>query len=265
MPTQIAIFILVIAITIIFAAGAENDVKFSYSGETGPDKWGSLSPSYAACSNGKTQSPINIAQKDLVVNPELQPLTRGYNNVNGTLIDNVYNIELLFGNGVGAIIINGKNYNLEQLHWHSPSEHTIDGIRYEAELHLVHKSADPGVSVIAILYRFGNPDPFLSQIKGYLDNLAKEVSVGNKEARIPITLVSTEELKRETSTYYRYIGSLTTPPCTEKVIWTVLAEVREISKEQVAALKAPLDTPYKQNSRPVQPLNERHVELYANK
>ncbi|PIA59109.1 hypothetical protein AQUCO_00400159v1 [Aquilegia coerulea] len=233
------------------------DLKFRYTGVTGPDKWGTLSPSYSMCFNGKRQSPIEIVKKNTVFDQNLGPLIVGYNDASATLINNGFNVELRYENDVGDAIIAGKNYTLKQMHWHSPSEHTIDGVRYAAELHLVHQSVDGNIAVVAILYKYGAPDPLLSQIVDKFDQLT------NEGAHIPIKRVGTKAILQSNKKYFRYEGSLTTPPCSEIVIWNILEEVREISKEQVAALKTPLDESCKNNSRPTQPLNGRPVEVSA--
>ncbi|XP_026427834.1 alpha carbonic anhydrase 1, chloroplastic-like isoform X1 [Papaver somniferum] len=264
MVTGIAIFVLGLAVTLVLTSGsfAVEEPDFSYSGHKGPDKWATLDPSFAMCENGEAQSPVNIVKKTAVYNPKLEPLTRDYKDVNATLIDNIVNIQLLFGNGAGAINIGGKQYKLIQTHWHSPSEHTIDGIRYDVEQHMVHQSADGCFSVIAILYRFGIPDPLLNQLEGHLKKLRSEAEIGHPGSRFPVELIRAADLE-STNTYFRYIGSLTTPPCTEKVTWTILEKVREMSKQQVASLRAVMSKENKQNARPTQPLNGRTVELYV--
>ncbi|KAI3851942.1 hypothetical protein MKW98_019941 [Papaver atlanticum] len=266
MVTGIATFVLGLAVTLVLTsdsfAAVEEPPYFSYSGHKGPDKWATLDPSFAMCANGKAQSPVNIVKKTAVYNPKLEPLTRNYNDVNATLIDNIVNIQLLFGNGAGAKNIDGKQYNLLQTHWHSPSEHTIDGIRYDVELHMVHQSADGSFAVIAILYRFGSPDPLLTQLEGHLKKLRSEAEIGHSGSRFPVNLMRTADLE-STNTYFRYIGSLTTPPCTENVTWTILEEVREMSKEQVASLRSVMSKENKLNARPIQQLNGRIVELYV--
>ena len=73
-------------------------------------------------------------------------------------------MQLRFDAGGGNVIVGGKQYRLKQMHWHSPSEHTVDGQRFPVELHMVHASDDGNVTVVATLYRFGRPDPFLSQV-----------------------------------------------------------------------------------------------------
>ncbi|KAI3974762.1 hypothetical protein MKX01_037558 [Papaver californicum] len=266
MGTGIATFVLGLAVALVLTSGsfAAEEPDFSYSGDKGPDKWATLDPSFAMCANGKAQSPVNIVKKNAVYNPKPESLNRDYNDVNATLIDNIVNIQLLLGNGAGAINLGGKQYNLLQTHWHSPSEHTIDGIRYDAELHMVHKSADGSFYVIAILYHFGNPDPLLAQLEGHLKKLRSEAEIGHPGSRFPVELIQTSELE-STNTYFRYIGSLTTPPCTEKVTWTILEQVREMSKEQVASLRAAMSNENKLNARPTEQLNGRIVELYVQK
>ncbi|KAF6171928.1 hypothetical protein GIB67_011825 [Kingdonia uniflora] len=251
-----------VAILFSLSLAEGHGVKFSYKGVRGPENWGSLSPSFSMCSHGKSQSPINIVTKEAAYNAKLENLARDYCSSNATLINNGFNIGLLYHDGVGTAFIDGKNYSLKQTHWHSPSEHTINGVRYPVELHLVHVADDGSVSVVAILYKFGEPDPFLSQIKDNLDQLAKEVCAGHEEAHIPVKLVRTKSLKRNTMKYFRYVGSITIPPCFENVVWNILGKVREISEEQLIALRAPLDVMYRNNSRPLQPLNGRQVHMF---
>ncbi|KAG9140084.1 hypothetical protein Leryth_021115 [Lithospermum erythrorhizon] len=143
------------------------------------------------------------------------------------------------GNAGGAII-NGTYYKLANIHWHSPSEHTVNGTRYALEGHLVHKSADGSIAVIGILYKIGLPDPFLTQ----------GTSVGD---------VSPREIKFSRNKYYRYLGSLTTPPCTEGVIWTLVKKVRTVSLEQLNALKEAVHDGYEKNARPVQDIYTRTI------
>lgn len=164
--------------------------------------------------------------------------------------------------------------------------------RYAAELHLVHRTDDGNLTVVSILYQYGDPDPLLSkastlylttiliffsplylylllngkctwmQLKDGLDLLAKDNCKSNEQARVPLGIIDTKLIKRNTRKYYRYQGSLTTPPCSEPVTWNILGKIRDISKDQVAAIKALLNSADKNNSRPQQDLNGRHVQLY---
>lgn len=255
------VFVGVALLLIVMADAHRFNLNFSYLGATGPEKWGNLRPDYHECSAGSLQSPINIVTKEAVWNPHFQPLTREFNPANATLVDNGFNIAIQWNKGAEILTVDGKNYSLKQLHWHSPSEHTINGIRYSAELHLVHGSDDGNISVVSVLYKLGQPDPFLSRMMNYMWLLEKEVSAG-LETPIPLGIVRTRPMKPRPHKYYRYMGSLTVPPCTEKIIWNIFAKVKEMSEAQLAALRAPLDSHCKHNARPLQPLNGRRVYLY---
>ncbi|KAH7554008.1 hypothetical protein JRO89_XS12G0094200 [Xanthoceras sorbifolium] len=243
-------------------------VDFSYkNGSNGPSNWGKLKPEFSACSSGKNQSPVNILKNDTVYNKNLTPLSKNYTAfANATLINWGFIIGLHYNGDIGGMEINGKKYAFKQLHWHSPSEHLIDGQRYDAEMHLVHEAEDRSVAVSAILYQYGDTtkdvDPFLAKLNHGLEKLSKEKCEKDQVSQIPVGMLSTKHITRSTRKYYRYVGSFTTPPCTENVIWTVLSKARSISKEQVAALKAPLTADFKDNARPEQELNGRQIELY---
>ncbi|KAF8715503.1 hypothetical protein HU200_027159 [Digitaria exilis] len=260
-----AVFLLLLSaccVTTLACDPKADGAKFGYVGSVGPAHWGTLSPNFSQCAKGMSQSPIDISTAAAVCNPELQPLHRDYTVANATLVDNVFNIALRFDGGGGNVSIHGKQYRLKQMHWHSPSEHTINGQRFPVELHMVHASDDGNVTVVAMLYRFGRPDPFLSQIQGKLVELYAEGCKAEKGAPVAAGVVSLWPLRLHSHMYYRYVGSFTTPPCTENVVWSVLAQVREMSVDQAAALMAPLEEDYRHNNRPTQPMNGRIVQVY---
>ncbi|RCV37087.1 hypothetical protein SEVIR_8G034500v4 [Setaria viridis] len=228
---------------------------------TGPENWGKLSPAYAACGKGKQQSPIDIVTKQVVPNPNLDSLSRTYAAANATLVNDGHDITLKFEAGkVGNIAIGGKVYSFDRMHWHAPSDHTVNGQRFPLELHLVHKSADGAVAVIGILYQIGAPDSFYYQLKRQLEEMAGDrCHFGEEESHVEAGLMHLRSLQKRTGSYFRYMGSLTVPPCTENVTWNVLGKVRQISKEQLQLLKAPLPA---SDARPTQPLNGRTVQFY---
>ncbi|XP_047312311.1 alpha carbonic anhydrase 1, chloroplastic-like [Impatiens glandulifera] len=230
---------------------------FSYSGTNdGPGKWGNINPAYVKCRTGKTQSPVDIVVNQAVINKSLTSLSTDYFPVNATLINHKFIIELRLGNA-GKFNLNGKDYTLTQMHWHTPSEHRINGVQYGAEAHMVHVAADGSRAVIGILYKIGKADPLVARMQNKLVELANE-----QGGDIGVGKFNTKKLGRKTRKYYRYVGSLTTPPCIEDINWTILGKVRSISKEQINLLEAPLETTCKTNCRPLQPLNSRHVEMY---
>ncbi|XP_061366756.1 alpha carbonic anhydrase 1, chloroplastic [Gastrolobium bilobum] len=263
MALRISFSILSIALLASCISAEEHSGDFGYNGPNGPDKWGSISPSFAACSNGKAQSPVNIRKANIVLNKQLKSIDREYHPANATLVNNKVNIGVHFEGKAGHVIIEGKKYFLKQMHWHCPSEHRINGRQYDAELHQVHETEDGSLAVVGVLYKVGRrPSPIISKIEDKLVELDKENRAGHKEAHIALGTFGLEKMKGRTSKYYRYVGSLTTPPCTEGVNWNVNAKVKSLSKKQLELLKAPLNPEFKYNARPVQPLNGRKVEMF---
>lgn len=167
---------------------------------------------------------------------------------------------MTFEGKVGTVTVNGKVYSFKKIHWHSPSEHTINGQRFPLEAHLVHKSDDGDIAVISVLYKYGAPDSFYFQLKSKLAEMAKDrCNYGEEDSHVAAGLVHLRSLQKRTGSYFRYSGSLTTPPCTEKVTWNILGKVRQISKEQVDLITAPLPA---KDARPAQPLAGRTVQFY---
>ncbi|EPS73716.1 hypothetical protein M569_01041, partial [Genlisea aurea] len=230
---------------------------FSYSGNTGPNRWADLSPNFTLCSSGKAQSPIDIDTGKVVPDEKLKALIRDYRAVNVTLVDYKFTVGIEYPDGTGSIFVYGKEYKLRQMHFHSPSEHRIDGKRYAAELHMVHVADDGELTVVGTLFEYGRPDPVLDQIYGKLYQLADSGGI-----RIPIGAFHPPELRKTPAKYYRYVGSSSVPPCGENVPYVILGKVRSVSPEQVAAIKAPLEFTCKDNARPTQPINGRHVHAY---
>ena len=126
-----------------------------------------------------------------------------------------------FDGDAGSVAINGTEYFLRQLHWHSPSEHTVNGRRYDLELHLVHLSTENKIAVIGVLYQVGpHDDEFIRTLEPSLRRIADQY--GREE---PLGVVDPRAAHGGASVYYRYMGSLTTPPCSEGVIWSVVSRV----------------------------------------
>ncbi|GJN03023.1 hypothetical protein PR202_ga20421 [Eleusine coracana subsp. coracana] len=260
-----AVFVLLLSACCLATLACDpNGAKFGYVGSMGPDHWGSLNPNFTRCATGTNQSPIDIATDEAVFDPSMKALHRNYTVANASIVDNVFNIGLRMegGDAPGCVNVDGKHYRLKQIHWHSPSEHTFNGQRFPLELHMVHTSDDGNVTVVAILYRIGRPDPFFWQIQDKLARLYAEGCDAEKGVPLPAGFVNMLSLRRHAYMYYRYVGSFTTPPCTENVVWNILAQVREMTLDQAAALMAPLEEEYRHNNRPTQPTNGRTVRLY---
>ena len=221
---------------------------WSYTGRTGPLFWGKLDPAYRACSEGHEQSPVDIRGAHL--NPALQPIQFHYIGGEVTVENTGHTIEVLVDPG-SYIVANGARYDLIQFHFHRPSEHAVRGRLSDMVIHLVHRSADGKLAVVAVLLNvdMGDPNATLSTIWEHLP-----AKPGESE-RIT-DMVDPGGLLPEDRGYWTYTGSLTTPPCTEDVQWFVFQQPLTISREQLRAFTAL----YKMNTRPLQPLHGRKIE-----
>jgi carbonic anhydrase len=218
-------------------------VHWAYSGEEGPSHWGELSPEFAACGTGEHQSPIDLELKAT----KASPIDFHYEPTAATVIDNGHTIQVNLAPG-SAIDIDGASYQLVQFHVHTPSEHLIAGDRFPLEVHLVHKNAEGQLAVVGVLYDLGPGDKALATV---WDNWPKKVGVETaiKKPFDPNLLLP------EVRTVARYDGSLTTPPCTEGVIWNVMRRTKSISKLALDILRLH----YPDNARPVMPLGGREL------
>jgi carbonic anhydrase len=149
----------------------------------------------------------------------------------------------------GTVDLASGTYKIVQFHFHAPSEEKIDGHPYAMVAHLVHSDDAGKLAVVAVLFKEGKANPTLAKVFAVMP--AKE---GEKVALEGG--VNPADLLPARQDYYAYVGSLTTPPCTEGVRWQVLKQPVELSKEQLAAFRKL----YPMNARPVQPLNGRKVE-----
>ncbi|XP_065856255.1 alpha carbonic anhydrase 7-like [Euphorbia lathyris] len=242
----------------------ERDFDYIRGSEKGPEKWGKLKKEWSSCNNGSLQSPVDMSNQRVKIIRNAGNWRRNYKPSNSTVKNRGHDISVQWeGKEAGSIYINGTQYFLQQCHWHSPSEHTINGRRYEMELHMVHENTDPNVknkiAVVGLLYKIGQPDSFLSK-------LLNDVNLGsmiNHEQGKNMGMVDPRNIKMDGKKYYRYLGSLTVPPCTEGVIWTINNKIRTVSKGQVKALREAVHDYAEQNARPVQPLNRREIQLHA--
>jgi carbonic anhydrase len=222
---------------------ASDPVHWGYDGDVGPEYWGSLSPEYAACSDGKEQSPVDI-QATAPVNPP--GIVFNYQPSALNIANNGHSIQVTYDAG-STLEIGGAAYPLAQFHLHSLSEHTLNGANTKMELHLVHKDEAGRTAVVGILIVEGARNPAYEPVLAHMP--AEE---GEPETISGVTINAADLLPVDRS-YYRYNGSLTTPPCTEGVTWFVVAKPVELSTDQIAAFQ----TLYDHNYRPVQPMHAR--------
>ncbi|KAK4412915.1 Alpha carbonic anhydrase 7 [Sesamum alatum] len=238
--------------------GIDDETSFSYviGAKDGPENWGNLNPNWTTCGTGKSQSPINILDYQVNVTNSLGDLNRKYHPTKVLLKNKGHDIEVEWEKGAaGGIIINGDEFKLQQCHWHIPAEHTVNGHRFDMELHIVHANYRGDIAVVGILYKCGCADPFLAKLLPYLP-LATPEGYPLKRA------INPSSIKIPGREYYRYNGSLTTPPCSENVTWTVFKKVKTVSYEQIQALKDAVHDGDTGNARPTQPTNGRTVYAF---
>ncbi|XP_021774553.1 alpha carbonic anhydrase 7-like [Chenopodium quinoa] len=251
------LILLVIESTIAQEVDDETEFDYIRGSERGPDKWGHIKEEWATCKTGKLQSPIDLLHRRVQVLPRSEEIVKFYRAGNATVKNRGHDIMIEWEDGHSTIEMNGTTYILRQCHWHSPSEHTINGIRFAAELHLVHQSLDNKIAVIGLLYKLGKPNLFLTKLMKKLELVPHALDKTNAGE------INPGEIKFRGNKYYRYMGSLTTPPCTEGVIWTVDKRVATISEHQVAMMREVVHDDAEKNARPVHPKNGRKIRLYT--
>ena len=219
---------------------------WTYEGEGSPDKWGSLSPDYAICSQGKNQSPIDIKE---AAAEELSPIDFSYSAIKtAQVLNNGHTLQVNYSNG-SMISINGKEYELAQFHFHGPSEHTIDGKLADMELHFVHKNGDGKLAVVGVLMVKGAENETIAKL---WTNLPKKAG---DTAKVKTSFNAADLLPIEKG-YFNYSGSLTTPPCSEGVNWFVLKNPIEMSEAQIKTFAGIIG----KSNRPPQPVNKRKLK-----
>lgn len=242
--------VMLVCVSVMFAGQVLAEQKghgsnWGYTGEEGPAHWGKLKPEYAVCGQGLEQSPIDIQD---ALKADLNPLEVSYKKMPLRIINNGHTIQVNF-NGGNTLTIDEKVYELLQYHFHTPSEHKVNGKIYDGELHLVHKSKDGGLAVIGVFIEKGQANQTLQTL---LDNLPDTV---NKERGVRGITINPADLLPKDLGFYRYYGSLTTPPCSEIVTWTVLKNPIQASEEQLQKFSKVMG----KNVRPVNTIGRRFI------
>jgi carbonic anhydrase len=224
-------------------------VAWGYTGDGGPDKWGDLEPAFALCKSGKSQTPIDLSGK-AAKGPALKGLVFQYPTIPLTIFNNGHTVQVPAG-ASGTLTEGADTWDLLQFHFHSPSEHTVDGKRFDAELHFVHKNAKGELAVVGVLLRQGKEN---TALKAVFDAVPAEIGTDPKP--VSGAMVDTKAILPARTGYFTYGGSLTVPPCSEGVTWFVLKTPIEVSAAQIAKLR---EVTHGDTNRPVQPLGDRTV------
>jgi len=224
-----------------------SSTKWNYQGELGPKNWGSLSEDFSACKLGKEQSPINIGK---TIKGENGHIDFNYGMTSLNLQNTGNTIQVNYDEG-SNIIIDNQTYDLKQFNFHSSSENTINGKSYPLEMQLIHINKKGKIAVIAIMFKEGQENKSLNKIWDYLPSKKGEF---DKSKSHRINIASLIPMK---TSYYKWSGSLTTPPCSENVSWHLLKAPINISKRQIHKITTIMGS----NNRPIQDLNGRSVSI----
>jgi len=217
---------------------------WSYEGETGPDKWGSLGGDGNACSTGTQQSPVDIAR---TIRSDVPRLGIAWTKHPDTIVNNGHTIQLNLPEG-GTLRVGNDVYKLVQFHFHHPSEHLIEGKPTAMEVHFVHALPSGGLGVVGVMMKAGRHNA----------TFAKIVATMPAQEGPPVKAdpaIDANGLLPPRRAYVRYAGSLTTPPCSETVAWMLLTDPIEVAGADVDRF-ARL---FANNARPVQKLNRRFL------
>ncbi|WP_395703167.1 carbonic anhydrase [Aquabacterium sp.] len=226
-------------------APSAHALHWSYDGPGGPEAWARMNPEFAKCGTGQRQSPIDIRGG---VRVDLDPIQFDYRPTHFRVIDNGHTVQVNLDGG-NSIEVQGRRYDLVQFHFHRPSEERIDGRQFDMVAHLVHKDPEGRLAVVAVLLDRGSAHAVVQQV---WNNLPLEKGE-ELAAKAPIDM---NQLLPEDKRYYTYMGSLTTPPCSEGVLWMVMQQPVPIAPDQINVF-ARL---YPMNARPIQSASGRLIK-----
>ncbi len=227
-------------------AGSDgHDVHWAYGGDTGPDSWGMLKPDFKTCMLGKRQSPIDIRDG---IRVQLEPIQFDYRATPFKVIDNGHTVQVNLEPG-NSITVLGRRYDLVQFHFHRPSEERINGRQFDMVAHLVHKNSEGKLAVVAVLMDQGTAHPMVQLV---WNSLPLEKGM---EQPSPV-MMDMNLMLPEQRQYYTYMGSLTTPPCSEGVLWMVMKQPANLSRDQINVFARM----YPMNARPIQSAAGRMIK-----
>ena len=219
------------------AHGAADHAHWGYAGDGAPERWGELSPENRQCAIGTRQSPIDIRDG---IRVDLEKINFDYRPSGFSVLDNGHTVQVNVAPG-NALQVMGRRFELLQFHFHRPSEERINGRQFDMVAHLVHKDADGKLGVVAVLLERGRDQALIQTI---WNNLPLEKG----QALAAPGLLDLSQLLPEDRSYFTYMGSLTTPPCSEGVLWMVMRAPVQLSVNQISIFSRL----YPMNARPIQ-------------
>lgn len=228
-------------------AAKGHDPHWSYEGANGPEHWARVKPEFNVCAIGKRQSPVHIQESGTLQGPA-EPLQFDYRPTGGSVVHNGHTIQVDLEPG-NTLSVRGSTYELLQFHFHHPSEERVNHRSFAMVAHLVHKNHEGQLAVVAVLIDPGAANGLIHKVWTHMP-----LDSGDR-VRLPAGLIDLRELLPTDQRYYQFMGSLTTPPCTEGVLWNVLKAPVTVSREQLKLFSQI----FPNNARPVQALNGRVV------
>ena len=222
---------------------------WGYSGEEGPEHWGNIDPKYAECKLGGSQSPIDINAQNTIKTIGLDAIKFDYKTGATSIVNNGHTVQVNIAAG-STITIDDKTFELKQFHFHAPSENHIDGKSFPLEAHFVHVAKDGSLAVVAVLFKDGVENPIISKVWEKMPHKT------GKQNEFKLSAAMINKMLPLDKTYYRFDGSLTTPPCSEGVRWFVMKNNPEVSAGEVNEFAHIMHHP---NNRPIQPTYARKV------
>ena len=228
------------------ADDGKKHAHWGYEGDHGTEHWGELDPAYAACKEGVEQSPIDLT--GAVEGKGF--LGFAYQDSHEEVVNNGHAIEVVYDAG-STVTFAEEEYELLQFHFHTPSEHAVDGELLPMEVHLVHRSAEGHFLVLGLVFEEGAADPVI-------DEFAADIPLHMGESHKGTRIHAGELISGEQS-WYHYPGSFTTPPCTEGVKWFVATKPRTASAGQIERFREAAGA----NNRPTMPFGDRTLEVWT--
>lgn len=219
--------------------------NWSYESSTGPEFWGTLAPENSLCRNGQRQSPIDIRDGIPV---DQEPLGFDYQRSYFRILDTGHTIQVSYGAG-SYLTAMGRRYELTEIQFHHPAEERIAGKGFDMVAHLVHRDPSGKLAIVAVLLEAGAANPLIQ-------TLWNSLPLEQGDELTPQTAIQIADLLPARREYYSYMGSLTTPPCSEGVLWLVFKQPVQLSAEQIAVFSRF----YAHNARPLQPANGRIIK-----
>ncbi|KAJ7128795.1 putative carbonic anhydrase [Mycena crocata] len=217
-----------------FSRRVEGEVpisKFGYTGLQGPLNWAGLEEANSACRKSSVQSPIVLSSSDTKASeaPKVE-----ISNVEEAEFENLgTTLEVVVK---GKTTVGGKEFELQQFHMHTPSEHRINDEYFPLEIHMVHQASDASIAVIAIPFQLTEDSSTTELLTSVIENIDKVTEPGTATTTGPLDFAPLIEAI-QSKALFQYTGSLTTPPCAEGLTFLVMEEPLPINVKTYNAIK----------------------------